>query len=69
MTVPTSRQNQADHYNQRLADAVARGPMHVVAFWYDATRKLCREAERQGNPDLANKLASHLHDFFQAHTQ
>lgn len=61
--------NQAAHYNTRQAQAAQKGPLHLVGFWYEVTRKLAKDALENGDPDLANRLASHMHDFYQAHTQ
>ncbi|NUS25046.1 MAG: hypothetical protein HOV92_12600 [Streptomyces sp.] len=62
-------ENQARHYNSRQAEAVQRGPMDVVALWFDASRKVAKNALEDGDPAVANALASHLHDFFQRYTQ
>lgn len=61
--------NQAEHYNARQAKAAEQGPMHLVGFWYEVTRKLAKDALENGDPTVANRLASHLHDFYQGHTQ
>lgn len=62
-------ENQAKHYNGRQADAVQKGPMHVVALWFDASRMVAKNALEDGDPAVANALASHLHDFFKRYTQ
>lgn len=62
-------ENQAKHYNSRQADAVQKGPMHVVALWFDASRMVAKNALEDGDPAVANALASHLHDFFKRYTQ
>lgn len=61
--------NQAAHYNSRQAAAAERGPMHLVGFWYEVCRKLAKDAQEAGDPAVANRLSSHLNDFYQAHTQ
>lgn len=61
--------NQTEHYNGRQAKAAEKGPMHLVGFWYEVTRKLAKDALENGDPAVANQLASHLHDFYQRHTQ
>lgn len=61
--------NQAAHYNSRQAEAVKLGPMYVVALWFDASRKVAKNALDDGDPSVANALASHLHDFFQRYTR
>jgi hypothetical protein len=62
-------ENQAKHYNARQAEAVQKGPMAVVALWFDASRMVAKNALEDGDPNVANALASHLHDFFKRHTQ
>lgn len=61
--------NQAQHYNTRQAQAAERGPLHLVGFWYEVTRKLAKDAADDGDPSVANQLASHLHDFYKAHAR
>lgn len=61
--------NQAEHYNARQAKAADRGPMYLVGFWYEVCRKLAKDALENDDPSVANKLASHFHDFYSAHTQ
>ncbi|MCL8016862.1 hypothetical protein [Streptomyces sp. AS02] len=61
--------NQAAHYNAAQAKAAAAGPMHLITFWQNVNRKLAKDALDNGDPSIANKLASHLNDFYRAHTQ
>jgi hypothetical protein len=61
--------NQAAHYNARQAKAAERGPMELVGFWYEVCRKLAKDALENGDPSVANRLASHFHDFYKGHTQ
>jgi hypothetical protein len=61
--------NQAEHYNTRQAKAAERGPMHLIGFWYEVCRKLAKDALDNGDADVAQRFASHLHDFYQHHTQ
>ena len=63
------QKNQAEYWNARQAAAAVLGPAPVAAVWYDACRMVARQREKQGDAEVWNKLASHLHDFFQAHTQ
>lgn len=65
----TRQQNQADYWNARQAAAAHLGPSAVAAVWYDACRMVARQREKNGSPEVWNQLASHLHDFFKAHTQ
>ena len=60
--------NQAKHYNARQAEAAKQGPLALVAFWYEVCRKLAKDGVEAGDPTVANELASHLHDFYRAHT-
>lgn len=62
-------ENQAAHYNAAQAKAAEGGPMHLVTFWTNVCRKLAKDALDDGDQSVANKLASHLNDFYQAHTQ
>ena len=61
--------NQAEHYNQAQAKAAEAGPMHLITFWTNVCRKLAKDALNDGNPDVANRLAAHLNDFYRAHAQ
>lgn len=61
--------NQAEHYNTRQAKAAEQGPLHLVGFWYEVARKLAKDALEDGDPTVANRLSSHLHDFYQGHAQ
>jgi hypothetical protein len=63
------QKNQAAYWNGRQTAAANLGPAAVAAVWYDACRTVARQAEKNGNPEVWNNLASHLHDFFRAHTQ
>lgn len=63
------RINQAAHYNDRQAAAVQRGPMDVVALWFDASRMLAKNALKDGDRSVADALSSHLHDFFRRYTE
>ncbi|MFJ8727659.1 hypothetical protein [Streptomyces sp. NPDC093269] len=58
--------NQAEHYNAAQARAAERGPMHLLTFWTNVCRKLAKDALENGDPTVANKLASHLNDFYRA---
>lgn len=60
--------NQAKHYNARQAEAAQQGPMALLAFWYEVCRKQAKDGVENGDPTVANALASHLHDFYRAHT-
>jgi len=62
-------QNQAAHYNAQQAKAAERGPLHLAAFWLDVCRKLAKDALDNGDPSVANRLASTLNDFYRGHTQ
>jgi hypothetical protein len=61
--------NQAEHYNTQQAKAAQRGPLYLVAFWWDVCRKLAKDAAENGDPTVANKLAALLNDFYRGHTQ
>jgi hypothetical protein len=61
--------NQAEHYNAAQAKAAERGPMDLITFWTNVNRKLAKDALENGDRSVADKLASHLNDFFRAHTQ
>ncbi|MFH9426369.1 hypothetical protein [Streptomyces sp. NPDC017529] len=61
--------NQAEHYNAAQAKAAGRGPMHLITFWTSVCRKLAKDALEDGDPEVANRLAAHLNDFYRAHTQ
>ncbi|MDX2658252.1 hypothetical protein PV382_18165 [Streptomyces scabiei] len=61
----TRQKNQAEFWNGRQAAATT--PEARAAVWYDACRMRAREADKKGDPPLWDLLASHLHDFFQAH--
>jgi hypothetical protein len=61
--------NQAEHYNTAQAKAAAQGPMHLITFWTNVCRKLAKDALDNGDPAVAQRLASHLNDFYQRHTQ
>lgn len=65
----TRQKNQAAYWNARQEAATHIGPSAVAAVWYDACRMVARQVEKNGSNEVWNKLASHLHDFFQAHTQ
>ena len=65
----TRLKNQAAHYNTRQAQAAERGPLHLVGFWYEVCRKLAKDALEDGDPTVAQALASHFHDFYQRHAQ
>lgn len=73
MTTPRQAQktlvNQTDHYNAAQAKAAAAGPLHLITFWTNVNRKLAKDALNDGDPSVAERLASHLHDFYQRHTQ
>ncbi|GAA3808765.1 hypothetical protein ACFQ0G_53100 [Streptomyces chiangmaiensis] len=58
--------NQAEHYNAAQARAAERGPMHLLTFWTNVCRKLAKDALENGDPTVANNLASHLNDFYRA---
>lgn len=60
--------NQAEHYNTAQAKAAAQGPIHLVTFWQNVCRKVAKDALDNGDPEIANRLASHLNDFFRHHT-
>lgn len=64
----TTLANQADHYNTRQAKAAKQGPMHLVGFWYEVCRKLAKDALEDGDQKVAERLASHIHDFYKQHT-
>jgi len=69
MTTAQNRQkNQAEYWNQRQKAAALLGPDAVAAVWFDACRMVARQNQKLGDADTWNKLASHLHDFFKAHT-
>ncbi|GAA3152928.1 hypothetical protein ACFQ0X_43705 [Streptomyces rectiviolaceus] len=61
--------NQAEHYNAGQAKAVQKGPMHVITFWTNVCRKVAKDALENGDPSVANRLASQLHDFYRSHGQ
>ncbi|MFF7335429.1 hypothetical protein [Streptomyces sp. NPDC008150] len=61
--------NQAEHYNTEQAKAAERGPLHLITFWQNVCRKLAKDALTNGDPTVANALASHLNDFYQRHAQ
>ncbi|MFF0009605.1 hypothetical protein ACFYQT_40125 [Streptomyces tibetensis] len=61
--------NQAEHYNAAQAKAAERGPMELITFWTNVNRKLAKDALEDGDRSVADKLASHLNDFFRAHAQ
>ncbi|MEU6990356.1 hypothetical protein ABZ953_06795 [Streptomyces sp. NPDC046465] len=68
MTAPIDRQkNQAEYWNQRQKAAALLGPDAVAAVWYDACRMVARQSQKHGDTEVWNRLASHLHDFFQHH--
>jgi hypothetical protein len=60
--------NQAAHYNTAQARAAEQGPMHLITFWQNVCRKLAKDALENGDPSVANRLASNLNDFYQRHT-
>jgi hypothetical protein len=62
-----AQQNQADFWNPKVAAATT--PEEVVAVWYDACRMVAKKSKRRGNPEVTNKLANLLHDFYQQHSQ
>ncbi|OEV10228.1 hypothetical protein [Streptomyces nanshensis] len=59
-----SRANRARHLNAKQEEARAQGPEQFAWFWWDAVRTLTKQ-----RPELLKPLASHLHDFYQRHTQ
>lgn len=61
--------NQAEHYNTAQAKAAQKGPLELITFWTNVNRKLVKDQLEAGDRTLADKLASHLHDFYQRHTQ
>lgn len=61
--------NQAEHYNTAQAKAAQKGPMELITFWTNVNRKLVKDALNAGDRSLADKLAAHLNDFYQAHAQ
>jgi hypothetical protein len=61
--------NQAEHYNTAQAKAAEAGPMHLITFWTNVCRKFAKDALENGDPSVANKLAAHLNDFYQAHAR
>jgi hypothetical protein len=61
--------NQAEHYNAAQAKAAEAGPMHLITFWTNVCRKFAKDALENGDPSVANKLAAHLNDFYQAHAR
>lgn len=73
MTTPRQAQrtlaNQAEHYNAAQQRAAEAGPLHLITFWTNVNRKLAKDALNNGDPSVAERLASHLHDFYQRHTQ
>lgn len=62
-----SKQNQMAFWNARVAAATT--PEEVVAVWYDACRMVAKRSKQRGKPDVTNKLANLLHDFYQQHAQ
>lgn len=72
MTTPRQVQktlaNQTEHYNAAQARAAEAGPLHLITFWTNVNRKLAKDALNNGDPSVAERLASHLHDFYQRHT-
>ncbi|MCI3279111.1 hypothetical protein [Streptomyces cylindrosporus] len=62
-------QNQADHYNAAQAKAAQGGPMALITFWTNVNRKLVKDALASGDRSLADRLAKHLNDFYQAHAR
>lgn len=65
----TRLKNQAEHYNTAQAKAAEAGPMHLITFWTNVCRKFAKDALENGDPSVANKLAAHLNDFYQAHAR
>lgn len=61
------RENQAEFWNAKQAAATT--PTERVAVWFDACRMRAAEAEKSGDTTVAEKLASHLHDFFVTHSR
>jgi hypothetical protein len=62
-----ARQNQSKFWNDKVAAATTAE--QVVAVWYDAARMVAKKSKRRGNPEITNKLANLLHDFYQQHAQ
>ncbi|MFK8851228.1 hypothetical protein [Streptomyces sp. Ac-502] len=61
--------NQAEHYNAAQAKAAERGPLHLITFWTNVCRKLAKDALEAGDPEVANRLAAHLNNFYRDYTQ
>lgn len=56
------RANQAKHWNARQAAATT--PAATVSVWFDASRMVATQAEKNGDPEVWLHLAKHLHDFY-----
>ena len=61
--------NQAEHYNAAQARAAQKGPMDLITFWVNVNRKLVKDALENGDRTLADQFASHLNNFYRAHTE
>lgn len=61
------RRNRAKHWNARVASAET--DRDRAGVWYDASRTLASQAERDGHPEVWAELVQTLHGFFQRHTQ
>lgn len=61
--------NRAAHYNAAQAKAAERGPMELITFWTNLTRKVAKDALEDGDRTVADRLAAHLNDFYRAHTE
>ena len=61
--------NQADHYNGQQSKAAEQGPMQLITVWTNVCRKLAKDALKNGDPSVADALATHLNDFYQRYTQ
>ncbi|WTX00951.1 hypothetical protein OG216_46850 (plasmid) [Streptomycetaceae bacterium NBC_01309] len=61
------RRNRARHWNGRVASA--QTDRDRAGVWYDASRTVAAQAERDGRPEVWADLVQTLHDFFQRHAK
>jgi formiminotetrahydrofolate cyclodeaminase len=61
------RANQVPFWNAK--QAAAQTPQDRAGVWHDACRMRAVEAENTGDNSVWEELASHLHDFFVAHSR
>ncbi|GAB3127473.1 hypothetical protein GCM10027160_52180 [Streptomyces calidiresistens] len=65
----TRAQNQARHWQQRQADAAARGPAAVASVWFDAARMVAKQRALNGSPEVWDDLAKTLKAFYERHAR